>query len=93
MEEAAAGQHDHDGDVIKANMCLAGVIGVFMFLTFIAYLLNEGQRYCVIPILRKIWPKCKWVARHDKLDSDEYDKTNIFLVPHIFGKKKIVSKY
>ena len=50
-------------DVIKANWLLAGIIGTFIVLIFIAYLLNEGRKHYVIPILRIYHPTCGLVLQ------------------------------
>ena len=62
---------------IDANICLAGIIGAFVFLTLIAYLLNEGKHLLVIPILRSLKPRCKWVLQYEKeLKEKEEEKLN-----------------
>ena len=61
-------------DVIKANLYLVGIIAAFVVLTFIAYLFNEGKQICVIPLLRKYNPKCKWVLKQDKLETENEEK-------------------
>ena len=53
------------GDVWLANLCLAGVMAVFVLLTLIAFLLTDGRSYCVVPLLRKYFPRCSWVVDHD----------------------------
>ena len=52
---------DYDEDVFWANLYLAGIIVTFIVLTVIAYLLNEGRHLLVIPLLRKISPRCEYV--------------------------------
>ena len=83
---------DYSEDVFKANLYLAGIIGAFIVLTFIAYLLNEGRHLLVIPILRKIHPKSKWVLQHDRIESEKEDKLSmqVDLQQHarVFGMKK-----
>ena len=51
-------------DSFKANLLLAGLIGVFALSTFVAFMLNEGTYLFVDPILKKYWPNCEWVAEN-----------------------------
>ena len=55
-----------EGDVWKANLCLAGLMAVFVLLTFVAFLLTDGRSYCVVPLLRKYFPTCRWVVDDDR---------------------------
>ena len=80
-------------DVIKANLYLVLIIGSFIVLTFIAYLFNEGRHICVVPLLRKYRPKCKWVIMQDKLKAENEEKHSLELGlaqhAHLqFGMKK-----
>ena len=77
-------------DVIKANLYLAGIIITFIFLTLIAFLFTEGRHYCVIPILRRCWPHCRWVLQHDKIESANEEKHSLQkdLAQHVLGLKK-----
>ena len=79
-------------DVIKANLYLAGIIGAFIVLTLIAYLLNEGRHHFVIPVLRRYHPTCKWVLQQDKKENDNEEKQSleVDLAHHTmhFGIKK-----
>ena len=58
-------------EVEQANLCLAGVLLAFVLLTFLAYLLTDGRRFCIVPLLRLCCPTCKWVVDQDKLSNDE----------------------
>lgn len=82
----------HDNDVLKANLCLAGIIGAFVLLTLIAFLFNEGRPLCIIPLLRRCCPQAKWVIEHDniKLAKEErhLNMLNLDLSQHVFGVKK-----
>jgi hypothetical protein len=44
-------------DKAKADFFLLGVILTFLLLTLIAFLLNEGKKYCVAPLMMKLFPK------------------------------------
>merc|ERR1719378_1345274 len=68
---------DYEEDVFKANLYLAGIIGAFIVLTFIAYLLNEGRHLLVVPVLRKVRPKSKWVLQHDRIQHEKEEKYSI----------------
>ena len=54
-----------ENDTMKANLCLAALVLVFTLLTFCAYLLTDGRHHFVIPILRRVYPRCRWVTQHD----------------------------
>ena len=78
-------------DVIKANLYLVGIIITFIFLTLVAFLFTEGRHYCVIPILRMVWPQCRWVTQHDKIESANEEKQSSMkkdLAKHVLGLKK-----
>ena len=80
-----------DQDVIKANLCLAGIIGIFLALTLLAYLLTEGRSYCVIPLLRMTCPQCTWVRQFDENKGVDYQKLLILqveLTQHVLGVKR-----
>ena len=62
-----------ESDLLKADLCLLGVIVVFILLTLLAFLLTDGRIYCMIPLLRQCSPTCKWVVQQDKLDNDDED--------------------
>ena len=83
-------------DVIKANLYLAGIIGAFIVLTFVAYLFNEGRHYCVIQILRRYHPRCNWVIQQDKKENENEEKQSleVDLAHHTmhFGVKKAQSR-
>ena len=78
-------------DVLKANLCMAGIVGVFVLLTLLAYLLTEGKSYCIIPILRKTCPTCAWVKDYDNV-MDEGCQKSLALKPgvaqHVLGVKR-----
>ncbi|XP_057290595.1 uncharacterized protein LOC130613271 [Hydractinia symbiolongicarpus] len=56
-------------DKEKADFFLFGVIGAFIFFTFIAFLFNEGRHLCVLPLLKKLFPNRKFKTEND--DDDE----------------------
>ena len=77
-------------DVLKANICLAGIISVFLVLTLIAFLCTDGRPYCIIPLLRKCCPSCKWVVEHDSIEAAD-EKLLILkvgLAQHVLGVKR-----
>ena len=79
-----------DGDIVKANLCLAGVIVVFVLLTLVAYLLSDGRPHCIIPLLRKCCPTCKWVVQQDNVETDD-EKLLVFqvgLAQHVMGARR-----
>ena len=80
----------HHYDSMTANFCLAGVIIVFIILTLIAFLLNEGRPYCIIPLLRKYCPTCKWVVEQDQIEAagEELRILQIGMAQHMLGVKK-----
>ena len=83
---------DFSEDVTKANLCLVAIIGAFIVLTFIAYLLNEGKHLLVIPLLRECSPRSKWVLQYDRMKNEREEKQSIQvdLQQHVrhFGIKK-----
>lgn len=79
-----------ENDTVRANLYLIGIIGTFIFLTLIAYLLTDGRPLCIIPIMRKCCPKSKWVAEHDKVEI-EIEESNLIrldMTNHVYGLKK-----
>ena len=58
-------------DSLKVNLYLFGIIGLFVFLTLVAYLLTDGRSYCVIPLLRRCCPNSKWVKGYDTQNRDK----------------------
>ena len=79
-------------DVIKANLYLVAIIGSFVILTCIAYIFNEGRHICVIPLLRRYRPRCRWVLQQDRLlaENEEKHLVELDLAQHVkhFGMKK-----
>lgn len=59
-------------DKPKADLLLMGVILTFLFLTLLAFLLNEGKKYCVTPFKERYFPR----NDSDDVLSDEGDYTN-----------------
>ena len=81
-----------ENDVIKANLYLVAIIGSFVILTCIAYIFNEGRHICVIPLLRRYRPRCRWVLQQDRLlaENEEKHLVELDLAQHVkhFGMKK-----
>ena len=46
---------------IKVNLYLFGIIGLFILLTFIAYLLTDGRSVILLPIARRCCPRANWI--------------------------------
>ena len=79
-----------DEEILLANLCLAGVIAVFIIFTFMAFLLTDGKAYCVIPLLRRFWPTCKWVDEQNRVEKVKKGSL-VFKVgtsQHVIGVKK-----
>merc|ERR1712076_180356 len=79
-----------ESDALLANLYLAAIIGAFIFLTLIAYLLTEGRSLCVIPIMKRCCPNSKWVVEHNKIEHENEERNlfNLDMVHHVFGVKK-----
>ena len=58
-------------DKEKADFFLLGVILTFLLLTLIAFLMNEGKKYCVTPLMVKLFPK-----RYNSVAKNEDDFCN-----------------
>ena len=52
-------------DSEKAHICLALTLVLFVTLTFIAFLFNEGKPLLIYPLLRHIYPNANCLRRYD----------------------------
>ena len=76
LKDPSSDEHYKD-ESTKANLYLVGIVGAFIVLTFIAYLLNEGKHWIVLPILRKCHEDSKWVLQHDEMENEEEEKYSV----------------
>ena len=79
-----------DQEVIKANLCLAGIICIFILLTLIAFLCTDGRSYFIIPLLRMCCPSCKWVVTYNDIETTD-DKLLVLqlgMAHHVLGVKR-----
>ena len=79
------------GDNVKANLCMAGIIALFLLLTLIAYLLTEGKTYCIIPLMRYISPKSEWLQYYDNMMDGGCQKSYALkrsIAQHVLGVKR-----
>lgn len=60
-------------DKPKADLLLVGMILTFLLLTLLAFLLNEGKKYCVIPLKKRFFPK----EEDDDITSDDESNQRI----------------
>ena len=59
-------------DKTKADFFLLGVIGTFLFLTFIAFLMNEGKELCILPLLKFLFPNRRFgIKKQNSNDSND----------------------
>ena len=77
-------------DATRANVLLAGIIGIFLFLTLVAFLFTDGKHFFVIPLLRKCFPSSRWVVRHDKvkITDERLISLQVGLAQHVLGVKR-----
>lgn len=61
-------------DKPKADLLLMGVILTFLLLTLLAFLLNEGKKYCVTPFKQRFFPNRSMDEESDDVIGDtEYN--------------------
>ena len=78
-------------DLEKADLCLAGIIAVFLALTLLAYLLNEGKSQCLIPLCKRFCPKCTWIRNYEDMIDEDCQQLlwlEMGLSQHVLGVKK-----
>ena len=73
---------------IKVNLYLFGMIGVFVFLTLIAFLCTDGRSYCVLPIMRRCCPSANWDLGDEDVDLEKLF-AEVELGQHVFGVKRM----
>ena len=61
----------HDENATKANHFLIGIMFLFFFLTFVAYLCTDGRSRFVVPCLRRCCPRHRWVKEGDGMDTKD----------------------
>ena len=80
-----------ENEVLKANLCLVGIILIFLVLVLLAYLMTEGRSYCIIPLLRLTYPQCEWVVEHDEMLGLDYQRLvalKMGMSQHVLGVKR-----
>ena len=73
-EEFTATQDDET----KANLMFFGIVGLYFFLVFIAFLCTDGRKKYIIPLLRKWWPTHGLVNEFDQQVLDQKSKIYLF---------------
>ena len=64
-------------DYYKANCLLLGIIGLFFLSAFVAFLLTDERQNFVVPVLRKVCPKHRWVAHEDDILKEMRNRQNV----------------